>query len=263
MSAKRARGSEEPRLCRVAGRKVWYVYHKARRFSTRATSRAEAEAFLADFRAALDRPQPGTTISLSEILDRYLADRRDAQIPGLDRLEWAHKALKRFWGERPPECITDAECRLYVRQRAVEHSGPHYKTASASTARTELQALNAALQWACKKEFISKAPRIVLPQRPPPRERWLTREEADRLIASCGAHHIRVFVEIALRTGARSGAIKSLTWDRVDFGQRLIDFREPGRIQTRKKRVQVHIVDILLPVLQEAYEMRTTQWVIE
>jgi integrase len=57
---------------------------------------------------------------------------------------------------------------------------------------------------------------------------FLTRAEADHLLAAHKARHLRLFVEIGLHTGARHGAILALTWDRVDLIERVIDFRSSG-----------------------------------
>ena len=102
-----------------------------------------------------------------------------------------------------------------------------------------------------------------MPARPEARIRWLIREEADRLPAACKAHHVRLLVTLALHTGARSGAIIGLTWDRVDLPRRLVDFREAGRLRTRKRRVPVPINDTLHAALVEAQAAATTEYVIE
>ncbi len=105
-----------------------------------------------------------------------------------------------------------------------------------------MQALRAALRWAAGRgKLIAAVPPLTMPERPPARDRWLTREEAARLVAACGSHHVRLFVLLALHTAARAGAILALTWDRVDMERRRIDFREPDRPETRKRRVAVPI----------------------
>ena len=248
---------DQPRLCRVAGRDTWHIYDARRRVSTGCTDRAGAEAVLASYLKERARPQIDV-ISVALILDRYLADRRARAIPGLARLEFAHKPLARIIGTKPPEAITEAECRRYVARRRKDGM-------SDATIRTELQALRAALRWAASPErgFIAASPKIDMPGKPEPRIRWLTRDEAARLLAACRAHHLRLFVTLALHTGARSGAILALTWDRVDMPNRLVDFREPGKARTRKRRVPAPMNDTLHAALADAQAMATTEYVIE
>ena len=50
---------------------------------------------------------------------------------------------------------------------------------------------------------------------------------------------MRLFVTLALTTGARMGAILDLTWDRVDFEHNTIDFMPSGRNKTNKRRTVV------------------------
>lgn len=247
--------SDAPRLCRVAGRDTWHIYHRRRRISTGERSRASAELALRDYVEGLTR-SPGPIVSVTAILECYLADRRERGIPGLTRLEYAHKPLTRILGARPPETLDDATCRAYATRRAREGVRP-------ATARTELQALRAALRWAAGRKLISEAPAVELPPKPEGRIRWLTEAEATRLMDGCAAPHVRLFILIALHTCARAAAILDLTWDRVDMDGRTVDFRVPGEAQTRKRRPHVPINDTLHTALAEAKARATTEHVIE
>lgn len=249
-------GADRPRLCRVAGRDTWHIYHSRRRVSTGCTDRASAELILKNYLKDLAAPQVAV-VSTALILERYLADREDRAIPGLERLKWAHKPLERLLGHKPPEALGEAECRAYARARGKEG-------VASSTARTELQALRAAMNWAAGTgKLIAAAPPVALPPRPPARDRWLTRDEADRLLEACQRPHVRLFVLLALNTAARAGSILGLTWDRVDIEQRRINFNDPARAATRKGRAVVPINDTLLPPLERAYAGRVTNHVIE
>jgi integrase len=65
-------------------------------------------------------------------------------------------------------------------------------------------------------QWIDSFPRIRLLPGEVERDRWLTREEADRLIAVCPAHLVAI-VRFALATGCRSSEITGLEWNRVDL----------------------------------------------
>jgi integrase len=164
-------------------------------------------------------------------LARYLADRRERKKPGAERLAWAHKPLILHLRTADAAALDDGACREYARQREADGVAP-------GTILTELSALRAATRWGADKgKLLGAAPVLELLARPEGRDRWLTRADADKLVAACKHRHVRLFVLIALHTAARRGAILALTWDRVDLANRLIDFREPGRARTKKRKV--------------------------
>jgi integrase len=130
---------------------------------------------------------------------------------------------------------------------------------SNSTVKTELEALRACLRWHYGKE----APIIVAPPPSKPRDRYLTKDEANRLLQAIDTPHVRLFVTLALATGARMGAILDLTWDRVDFDHSTIDLMPAGRNKTNKRRTVVAMAGKAREALQEAFPARLTDNVIE
>jgi integrase len=74
--------------------------------------------------------------------------------------------------------------------------------------------------------WIQRFPRIRMLKEPKRRIRFLTREEADRLLEVLPAH-LHPVVQFALATGCRMGEILSLEWDRVDFSRR-VAWLDPG-----------------------------------
>ena len=65
-------------------------------------------------------------------------------------------------------------------------------------------------------QWIDRVPKVRLLGGEVERDRWLTREEADRLIATCPSH-LAALVRFALATGCRAREITGLEWDRVDL----------------------------------------------
>jgi integrase len=121
--------------------------------------------------------------------------------------------LGNFFGELTIGDLTGALQREYAKQRG-----------SQSAARRELELLAAAINYHVKDMVggVQTLFRPVLPDALPPRERWLTRSEAARLIwaawrkrcdfdgAEKGRHtsrHIARFILVGLYTGTRAGAI--------------------------------------------------------
>jgi len=68
-------------------------------------------------------------------------------------------------------------------------------------------------------QWIDNFPKIRLLTGEVERDRWLTREEAERLIRVCPAH-LAALVRFALSTGCRASEITGLEWKRVDLDRR-------------------------------------------
>jgi integrase len=162
------------------------------------------------------------------------------------------KTLEPHFGYKLGRSVTKADCRAYAEHRKRLGKAP-------STIKTELEALRACLRWHYGKD----APQIVAPAPSRPRERYLTKAEAEALLASITAEHVKLFVELALGTGARMGAILDLTWDRVDLEHGTIDYSPAGRDKTNKRRTVVGITARLRERLLEAQRGALTDHVIE
>lgn len=173
--------------------------------------------------------------------------------PSHQRREDAWKAMKGFWENVEPGLIDEPMCKEY---RAKRKAGD-------ATARYELMQLSTALGWAAKNDKIVRKPTIWLPMAPERKTRHLTRAEFAKFLAAVKADHAQLYVMLGVHTMARPSAILELTWDRVDFMRRLIDFTPPGHVRTAKRRTVVPINDALLPALQKGHTARTSEYVIE
>jgi integrase len=67
-------------------------------------------------------------------------------------------------------------------------------------------------------QWIDSIPKVRLLLGEVERDRWLTREEADRLLAVCPPH-LSAIVRFALATGCRAREILGLEWNRVDLNR--------------------------------------------
>lgn len=68
-------------------------------------------------------------------------------------------------------------------------------------------------------QWLDSIPKIRLLPGEVERDRWLTREEADRLVKACPPH-LASLVRFALATGCRASEITNLEWSRVDLSRR-------------------------------------------
>lgn len=186
-------------------------------------------------------------------MDAYLDDRKAAGIASAGRQADAWKAMKPFWSDVSPRLIDEEMAQSYARRR----------DRAAATVRYELSMLAVALRWAKAKTYIQDEPAIWRPNAPDRRERHLSREDFRKFLAEVKAPHARLYMILAIATCARPRAILDLTWDRVDFQRGLIDLNVRGRVQTAKRRPTVPISSYALEPLQEAYEGRQADHVIE
>jgi integrase len=148
--------------------------------------------------------------------------------------------------------ISRDDCREYHKAR--KRAGK-----SNSTVKTELEFLRACLRF----HYKANAPSIWMPPDSKPRERYLNEAERDKLLASIDAPHVKLFVILALTTGARMSALLDLTWDRVDLNVGTVDLNPAGREITNKRRTIVKLNERAINALREAQEARQTDHVIE
>jgi integrase len=244
----------------------WWQDGQWQRVSTGQTERRKATVFLAQFTAGRGTPTAPDAPTIAMILDGYLADRKPV-VRAYDTLGVTAKALRRHLGDLQPDHLTKERIRFYgQRRRAEGHQvGPadarRKKPTSDGTLIRELVTLRAALKWAKAAKWIDgDLPHIQTPSAPPPRDRWLTRDEADRLLDSARALHVQTFLSLCVYTAARSGALRELTWDRVDLTTGRIDL---GAVAGGKGRAVIPIADALRPYLAQAREAATCRYVIE
>ena len=185
---------------------VWYADGKRQRRSLKTTDRDEGRRRLDDFKRRATAP----VTTVRQIVEAYIADKKTG--PSAETNKFAWKALESTFGHLRPDQVTRDLSRSYLAKR--RKAGR-----SDNTTHRELGVLNAALRWHDKN-----TPAVVeLPRKPPPKDRHLTREEYRRLFDAAASPHIRLFVSLAYRTGAKSEAILQLTWDRVDFKRGLVN----------------------------------------
>ena len=101
------------------------------------------------------------------------------------------------------------------------------------------------------------------PAKGPPRERWLTPEEARRLMDATPSDHIKDYILLSLHTLARPRAIFDLTVYQVNLERRIIDFLPPGQRQSNKRRPVVPISNALMPMLKRRIEESESGYIIE
>lgn len=128
-------------------------------------------------------------------------------------------------------------------------------------AAARVAAANSPLDRGFKNGKLTRTVAVSLPAKPESRKRWLTREEAAKLIRAARTEKARLymplFILLGIYTGRRKEAILSLRCPQVDLERGVIDFEVPGRGRTKKQRGAVPIPSHLLAHLKRARKRGT------
>lgn len=179
-----------------------------------------------------------------------------------ERIGYAIDALLPFWGVLPVSAIKGETCRRYAKSRQ----------RAPATIRRELGTLRAALQHCVREGYLLSAPLVTLPDKPAPRERWLTRDEVAKLIRAARAtvrgKHLARFILIGVYTGTRKDAILGLRFTPhvnggwVDTKHGLLYRRGEGQRQTAKRQPPARLPLRLLAHLRR-WERKGATWAVE
>jgi integrase len=123
---------------------------------------------------------------------------------------------------------------------------------SNATLNRDLYLLKAALRLAWRRGLLTHVPFVTALPAAPPRDQFLTAEEAHRLLASCDRVYVHRFVLLALHTLQRPKAIFDLRVEQVDLINNRINFLPTGKCQTNKRRAMVPITPTLREELTKA-----------
>jgi integrase len=227
---------------------VWTEHGRSRERSTGTADRQQAQVALAQFLQQRDRragPRDPAQILVTDVLNEY-QQQRGPKVAASARIAYAVLALTDFWEGNSVADILPQTCTRYAEKRG----------RSAGTVRRELGVLRAAINLAHRNGRITRPVAVELPERPEPRDRWLTRRETAGLIRAARTPHARLYMPLyilmSIYTGRRKETILSLRWPMVNLEARTINFEVAGRRRTNKKRGIIPIPPRLLPHLRRA-----------
>jgi integrase len=268
----------------------WTEGGRSKRLSTGEADRRAATRFFAQAILAKDHNPIDPAITFDMVADAYLTDklRTVVDVKGLKKT-FGH--LRTHFGHMTISEISEDDCLGYAAARGAglisfeDEAGRQRgkglvrggKKAGGSTVRGELVMLGTAVDYCIKRRKFrardgipmlkpSDRPLIDLPPASPPRDRWLSRDEAQRLLAACQpdpkAPLTRVYryVAMLLYTGSRKQPVHTLPWDRISMSRWAVNFQDPGRAVTKKRRGWVPLAAEFQPIVQRAYEERSTDW---
>jgi integrase len=182
--------------------------------STRTEDRKEAEALIARlkhdaFRESNLGIKPKR--SWQEAVVRYLTVK--ANLRSIEDVKRICRKLDPYFGSLTLNEIAGDRIWQVVQDELAKGNKPATVNRYLALIRCLLRMARDEWQW------IDTFPKIRLLHGEVERDRWLNREEADRLVAAC-APHLAAIARFALATGCRAREITGLEWNRVDLERR-------------------------------------------
>lgn len=188
------------------------------------SDRASAEKQLARYIGEKHTPTAGSDPMIAEVLQAYASEHLPHTRAAANAV-YQIQALDAYWGDKPVSGITAKTCRSYATGR------------KQSAARRDLETLRAAIRyWHREYGPLATVPAVILPERQPARQRWLTRSEVARLLwAGRRQQHLRRFILLSVYTGSRSGVVLGLRWPQIDLQKGEMARKAFGEAQHSKK----------------------------
>lgn len=231
-----------------------FIVHGRRLYgSTQTEQRPIAEALVAKIRSdALLQIALGQKprLTVDEAFIRYWNE--DAcRLPTANDIERGLKKLRAMLGNIGLHDINDAVVSVFVAKRRADrvilrNGKPGKKLVSPATVNRETDLLKAVMhraedRWGVEIGRVNwKAQRLI---EAAPSERYLSVEEADRLLAEAAPHLVGPLL-FALYTGARRGNIESLDWAQIDMQGRTVRFQQ----KSKKPGGKPHTVPLAEPL---------------
>jgi integrase len=262
-------------------RAVWVIRDGSRKISTGcpAQDREGAERALGDHLASKYQPNRGrkrhpTEILIADVLAIYLTDVAPQRAREKE-IKQRVLALDAWWQDRTLAEVNGVNCRAYVNHRTSQpwksakpdKTGNPPRMVSEAAARRELEDLRAAVNHHRREGYCSEIVSVTLPDKPLPRDAWLTRSEAaqllwaawrarqvmrDKVTLRAVGKHLARFILVGLYTGTRSQAICSAALTpavgrgHVDLDAGVFHRLPIGRRQTKKRQPPVKLPTRLL-----------------
>ncbi len=202
----RKRGNRWQADARVNGERV------RRTFATR----EQAELF--------ERRPTRNERSLEAIYEAVIDQKWSGSKNEADSCRNAQHALDFFGRSTDVEAIDEDAIDSYI--AFLRHKGN-----KPSTINRKLTNLSVALKYAYRRRLIARMPFIQKFREPRGRLRWLTPDEAERLLAAFHTDEARRLATFLLETGCRIGEAKAVTWRHVQ--KDLVVFADTKNNQTR------------------------------
>jgi len=168
------------------------------------------------------------------------------------------RLLVAFGPETPLTEITAPKIADYRLARLTTTSPKIKKLIQPGTVNRELQVIRGLMRMAAGEDcgYLEKAPTVKMEKEPEGRLRFLTEDEATRLLDECrkAAEHpnptnrsprLHALAVVALHTGMRRGELVGLVWSRVNFSRGVIQLEKTKAGRRREIPMNRAVYDAL------------------
>ncbi len=270
---------------RLVRRATWVIRDGSRKIRTgcaradrEGAERALAEYIAKKYTVPRDRGRHPSEILVLDVLNIYLLDKAPKHSdPTITKARIM--MLAEWWGDKTLAEVNGTTCREYVAHRIAQPrrasrpdvTGNPPRMVTAAGARRELEDMRSAINYHRTEGLCSEVVGVALPDKSDPREDWLTRSEAARLIWAAWrarqkmgegitdrdvGRHLARFILVGVYTGTRHGAICSAALTPavgrgyVDTDNGVFYRRRQGTRQTNKRQPPVRLSVRLLAHLR-------------
>jgi integrase len=231
---------------------VWIILDGGRQFGTRCGAHdiEGAQQALAAYigrkytQAATSGPRQTHEIPVADVLALYARQKMPKHV-NPKNCRSSLQRLGPFFARNTLADINGELCEAYTKKSSTE-----------VMARSDLEVLRAAINYHRKQGLHDRIVSVIMPPRPPSRQRWLTVSEAARLIRAAYRYqetqhghqtarwprrHVARFILVALYTGSRASVVAQASFQK-EPGRPYIDlergmfYRRPENVAETSKR---------------------------
>lgn len=240
------------------GRNVWIIRDGKTNIRTGCAEDAAEEAArkLQEYLGEKFQPVRGgraAEITVGDVLAVYDSEKADSTSRPKETKARILR-LNDFFGDMIVGEIRGKVCREFADERETD-----------SGARRDLEVLRAAINYYHGEYTLDVVPKVTLPDKCLPRERWLTRKEVGKLVRAARrlryCKHIARLILIGVYTGTRLSAMLGLQWmpnttgGWVDLDNGILYRKAQGeRVAHNKRKTPVKIPPRLLTLLRYWHE---------
>ncbi|MFA6469255.1 MAG: site-specific integrase [Bacteroidota bacterium] len=216
---------------------VWYIEYetdegKRKQISTKCTLKADAIVKLSDFKEMLVERKKG--IYLSEFENKFLEFAKN---------NFAHytRNIYKLVVREMIRIVGDLRINKYTMRHIDQYKSSRQETLLPRSVNRELQALRSLMYLAVRWEFLKHNPfaNVKMLRVPESKPKFLTRTQAAHFINTITEGWLRDLVFFAINTGLRRAEITHLTWDKVDFENRILIVQSDANFKTKAGKSRI------------------------